>query len=104
MTREPLPNRRQCMTVPFEHNGVKYYATAGFYPDWRFGEVFISGAKVGSDSEAAAHAAAIAASLAIQNGCPLKTLRDAMPRLADGKTPADSLGACLDKLLAETAP
>lgn len=99
--REPLPNRRQCMTVPFEHNGVKYYATAGFYPDWRLGEIFLEGAKVGSMLQAQAHAAAIGASLALQHGCAPETLRDAMPRLEDGKAPADSLGACLDKLVGE---
>lgn len=101
MPREPLPNRRQCMTVPFEHNGVRFYATAGFYPDWRLGEIFLDGGKIGSDLQVQNHSGAIAVSLALQHGCPPETLRDAMPRLEDGKQPADSLGACLDKLVGE---
>ena len=49
MPRERLPNRRQAETLDLWHGGQRYHFTVGEYPDGRPGEVFIHGAKPGSD-------------------------------------------------------
>ena len=49
MPRERLPDRRQAETVDLWHGGQRYHLTVGEYNDGRPGEVFIHGAKPGSD-------------------------------------------------------
>ncbi len=50
MPRERLPDRRQAETVDLWHGGQRFHVTIGQYPDGRPGEVFIHGAKPGSDT------------------------------------------------------
>jgi hypothetical protein len=57
--------------------------------------VFLQAGKVGSDVQALARDAAVAVSLALQFGTPLKTLREAMTRNDDG-LPAGPMGRLLD--------
>jgi len=82
--REVLPKRRESETISFEHAGFDYIATLGFHPDGRIGEVFLDSGKAGTSLSIATRDAAIAASLALQHGCPVETLRGAFLRNPDG--------------------
>jgi|SRR6516164_4971983 ribonucleoside-diphosphate reductase alpha chain len=93
--RERLENRRASVTFEFDLDHLHYTCTVSRFPDGRLGEVFLSNHKGGSQSDARARESAIAASLALQFGCPLETLRGAVLRNADG-TPSTPLGAALD--------
>ena len=97
MTREKLPNRRPRTPIEFELGGHRFTGGAGHYPDGRIGEVFLSGNKPNSPRDIDVKDAAIAASLAIQFGCPPEVLRHAFLRDDDGK-PAGVLGCLFDKL------
>jgi hypothetical protein len=77
MTRERLPNRRTAELLDFEHNGRKWTATFGRGADRKILEIFLDTPKASSVGELAADAA-IVASLALQSGCPLQTLRHAL--------------------------
>jgi hypothetical protein len=95
MTRESLPNRRLAESFNFECCGLAYTATIGRFRDGRLAEVFLQNHKPGSQSDSNARDAAVAASLALQHGCPLETLRRALLRDSQGR-PSTPLGAALD--------
>lgn len=97
MTRERLPNRRLRKPISFDHWSRQYTGGAGLYPDGRIGEVFLTTGKTGTDLNTMTQDAAIAASMAIQFGCPIKTLRDAFLREDDGR-PSGPMGALFDML------
>jgi hypothetical protein len=101
--RQVLPNRRHNETIRFVHGKQRYYGAVGYYPDperfylpdlKRPAEIFLDAGKPGTDIQHMARAGAVAVSLALQYGCPLKVLIDALPVLEDG-TAADPLGAML---------
>lgn len=100
--RQYLPNRRPCETVDFECNGLRYVASIARYPDGRLAEIFISNAKVGSHSDAAAKDSSVACSIALQYGVPVDVIRKALLRDSRG-CPSSPLGAALDRLAAEGA-
>jgi ribonucleoside-diphosphate reductase alpha chain len=79
MARERLPNRRIAETFELEVNGLRYTVTIGRH-DGRVLEVFLQNHKPGSQSDANARDAAVAASLALQFGCPLEMLQRALLR------------------------
>jgi hypothetical protein len=89
------PNRRESQQFALECNGLRFTATVSRFADGGFAEIFLQNDKPGSQSDANARDAAIAASLALQFGCSLDTLRRALLRNADG-SPATALGAALD--------
>ena len=99
MTRQRLPNRRFADTIEFEHDTgtstLHYVATVGHFEDGTVAEIFLNANKQGTFSDTNARDAAIAASLALQYGCPVTTLRKALTRNADG-SPAGPLGHLLD--------
>src|SRR5262245_13875872 len=97
--RERLPNRRAAETFEVEINGLRYTATASRFADGRIGEIFVQNSKPGSTSDCYMRDAGISASLALQYGCPLETLRRALLRDPRG-VPSTPIGAALD-LLAE---
>jgi Family of unknown function (DUF6011) len=78
--RERLINRRASLTFELELGGLRYTATVSQFPDGRVAEVFLQNHKPGSQSDANARDSAIAASLALQYGCPLEVLRRALLR------------------------
>jgi hypothetical protein len=78
--RQRLRNRRPHWLYRFECDGQSYTGGIGRFEDGRIAEIFINGAKVGSTAEANAQDAAIVASLALQHGCPLETIRHALVR------------------------
>jgi ribonucleoside-diphosphate reductase alpha chain len=96
--RERLPNRRLSETFAFECNGLRYLAGVSRYGDGRLAEIFISNAKAGSHSDAAAKDSAVVASLALQFGVPLEVIRHALLRDSNGR-PSSPLGAALDLIV-----
>lgn len=102
--RDQLPNRRYGETFELQHGGKRavFTVTLGRYPDGRVGEVFVSGGKSGSESEANVRDGAILASLAIQHGAPIATLAAAITREGDG-SPSTIIGVVLDQLAKEGA-
>lgn len=98
-TRETLAQRRRSETFELRHGGqnTPYQITLGYYGDGRLGEVFISGAKVGSAVDAVARDGAVLVSLCLQHNVPLETIRHAITREADG-SPSTIIGAVVDRL------
>jgi ribonucleoside-diphosphate reductase alpha chain len=72
-----------------------YTGGIGRFDDGRIAEIFINGSKAGSTVEANAQDAAIIASLALQHGCPLETIRHALGRTGGIGGP---LAALLDEV------
>jgi|SRR5262245_28307156 len=97
--RNVLPQRRYGETFELTHgkHNTAFQITTGHYPDGTIGEVFISGAKAGTDLEAVARDGAVLMSLALQHGCTIETMRHAITREQDGK-PSTIVGAVIDKL------
>ena len=95
--RERLRNRRQCESFEFSHGGFAFTLCAGFYPDGRIAEIFLSSHKPGSPIEAIARDAAVTVSIALQSGANLETIRAALTKDHDGG-PATPLGAALDAI------
>jgi hypothetical protein len=95
--RERLPNRRKSSTRAFQHAGMRFVVTAGYYADGRTAEVFISGERPGSGIEVLAHDAAVTLSIALQYGADLQVVRNALEKDSDG-APATILGAALSAL------
>lgn len=105
MMREPLPHRRSAESFVLEHmassgKAMAFTVTVGRYLDGRLGEVFVTGAKVGSELEAVARDAAVILSIALQHGVPLEPLANAITREADGR-PASVIGSILDRVNSE---
>jgi hypothetical protein len=93
--RNRLPNRRPAETIAFERDGSHYQMTVGYFPDGAVGEIFLNHDRSDSLLDVLAHDAAILASLALQFGCPLETIRHAIKRDRGG-TAASPIGAALD--------
>lgn len=98
--RERLPNRRDSLVFEIELHGLHYTATVSRFADGRPGEVFLQNHKPGSQSDANARDSAVAASLALQFGCPLEVLRRAVLR-DPGGAPSTPLGAALDVIVSQ---
>jgi hypothetical protein len=99
-SRRRLPNRRGSVTFTLEVGGLKFTATASRFDDGLLGELFLQNHKADSTAGIMASDAAIAASLALQFGCPVETLRKALCRDARGNA-TGPLGAALDRLAAD---
>jgi hypothetical protein len=93
--RDHMPTRRFAIGTEFERDGARFAMTAGFYPDGRPGEIFLNADRANSLLDFLMSDAAILASLALQFGCPLETLRHAIKRDSSG-TAASPIGAALD--------
>jgi hypothetical protein len=78
--RQRLQNRRQHWLYRFECDGQSYTGGIGRFDDGRIAEIFINGSKVGTAAETNAQDAAIVASLALQHGCPIESIRHALAR------------------------
>ncbi len=102
--RKRLPNRRRSVTHEITIEGKVYAVTFGYYPDSGIAEVFIAGAKTGSEMDAMLSDGAILASLALQHGTPPAALAKTMSRLPTddldrlATRPASPLGAAMDLL------
>jgi hypothetical protein len=101
--RELLPSRRRSELISFEHEGLRFHGSVSRYSDGRIAEFFLDLEKPGGTAGIAARDAAVAASLALQFGCPVATLRRALTRLTDGSA-AGPLGRLLDLVEREPDP
>lgn len=95
MIRTRLPNRRASQTYEFTHENHTYLGSVSFDRCGRPLEIFLSTRKPGSGVETVSRDGAVLASLALQHGASLETLRRAVTRLDNG-LPAGPLGALLD--------
>ena len=93
-SRERLRNRRHSETFTLGLHGLHYVASFSRFDDGRVAEVFLHH-KPASQSDSHARDSAIAASLALQFGCPLDVLRRALLRDAQGRA-STPLGRALD--------
>jgi ribonucleoside-diphosphate reductase alpha chain len=92
-----LPDRRGHELLDFEHGGIRYTVGAGWFEDGGLAEIFLSAAKHGTAVDTNARDAAVAASLLLQHGCPVDTLRRALTRNGDGSA-SGPLAHALDLL------
>jgi hypothetical protein len=97
--RDLLPQRRECSTFTMRYGGqnTEFTITTGHYEDGEIGEVFVNGAKAGSEMESVTRDAAVLLSLAIQHGVPIKTIKHAITRDRDGQA-TTIIGAVIDKI------
>ena len=102
MPRERLPARRQCETVDLHYGGQRFHLTIGQYDDGRPGEVFLHGAKVGSDVDGLCGDVAVLISRLLQFGDDPASLAAGVGRLGNGD-PASIIGAIADVLAAKAA-
>jgi len=102
--RQRLPNRRAHELRDLDFAGKRFVVGFGRYDDGRLAEIFVDTAKPGAtDLDHVARDAAVCASLGLQSGVDLETLRAAISRDAHG-SPAGLLGAALDLIAREIAP
>lgn len=99
MNRRKLPERRHAETIEFQHatgaSALKYIGTVGRFATGELAEIFLNCRKSDTLADINARDGAIAASLALQYGCPLETLSHAMARKPDGEA-MGPLGHLLD--------
>ena|SRR5215468_958137 len=102
-TRRRLPDRRPHLVLDFEHGGFRYTAGIGFFDEacQQPAEIFLTTNKQGRLVDINARDGAIAASLLLQHGCPVETLRRALTRNGDG-TASGPLAHALDLLQQQT--
>jgi hypothetical protein len=98
--RRRLPNRRASLTFNFVCGKHEYTATISFFPGTnQLAEIFLGNGRAGSDVDAAAKDSAVVASITLQHGVSVDTIRRAL--LRDSRGIASSpLGVALD-LIAE---
>jgi hypothetical protein len=96
-TLRRLPNRRGHELLRFKHGGIQYTASAGRFENGDLAEIFLSTSKHGTAIDVNARDAAIAASLLLQHGCHVDTLRKALTRNSDGSA-SGPLARALDLL------
>jgi hypothetical protein len=101
-TRRRLASRRGSETFSLECAGPSYTCTISRFPDGEIAEVFLNSHKNGSSADTAARDSAICASLGLQFGVPLETIRKALCRDSHGRA-SGPLGVALDCLAAEVA-
>jgi ribonucleoside-diphosphate reductase alpha chain len=101
--RRRLPNRRGSVTFALEAGGLRFTCTASWFDDGSLGEVFLQNHKADSTAGIMASDSAIAASLALQYGCPPEVLQKALSRDARGD-PTGPLGIVLDTLYRKQPP
>ncbi|BCA00020.1 TSCPD domain-containing protein [Bradyrhizobium diazoefficiens] len=89
--RTRLRDRRAHWLFRFECDGQSYTGGIGRFEDGTIAEVFINGTKVGTAAKTNAQDAAIVASLALQHGCPVETIRHALARSGGATGPLATL-------------
>ena len=95
--RRRLPNRRNSETFRFDWLGMSFTATISRFPDGSLAEIFLTNRKIGSHADTAARDSAVVASIALQFGADLETLRKALLRDQRGVA-SGPLGTALDAI------
>ena len=98
--RRRLSNRRRSETIAFDWLGMNFVATFSRFPNGDLAEIFLSNGRVNSHADTAARDSAVVASLALQHGTPLETLRRALLRDSQGVA-SGPLGTALDLIATE---
>lgn len=104
IARRTLPQRRMNTTFEFDHDMerggavFKYKCTLGYFEDGMLGEIFLNLNKHGVTLDASVQESAIIASIALQHGVPLATLRGAIAR-DPLDYPASPLGMAMDEIV-----
>lgn len=107
--RHRLPNRRPCVSYDIVVRGQPYVATIGYDPGTgRPLELFLFGAKTGSDMQFALDDAAVTISIAAQLGLDASAVVRSISRLPSPiddvpREPATVLGLALDLFAAAQA-
>ncbi len=101
--RRRLPGRRESLTETIEFargdgQVIRYEATVGFDELGRPKELFLFGAKEGTDMAAVLADTSVALSVALQHGVGAEAMRLSVSRVGDPKMPASIVGAALDLL------
>jgi hypothetical protein len=99
--RRRLPNRRASVSFNFEVAGLRYSCTASKFDDGQIGEIFLNNHKTNSAADCNARDSAVVASLALQHGVPLDTIRKALMRDSRGRA-SGPLGEALDLIAGAT--
>jgi hypothetical protein len=103
MMRRRLPNRRSSETFTLHWGSLKFVATVSRFADGTVAEIFLSNAKCDSTADTIARDLAVVASIALQHGASVETLRGALLRDARG-APSGPLGIVLDMIRDGAAP
>jgi hypothetical protein len=93
--RRRLSNRRASTTFTLESQGLAFTVTVSAFDSGELAEVFITNHRAQSGAGIMASDSAIAASLALQYGCPADVLRKALSRDTRGRANGP-LGVALD--------
>ena len=101
--RDRLPNRRGHILLNIEAGGFRYVAGVGHYADGRLAEIFLNAEKGGTAVDDAARDSAVVASIALQHGVGIETIRHALMRNGSGLA-SGPLGVLLDLLASQTEP
>jgi hypothetical protein len=96
-TRRRLPDRRPSITFNVHAFSLRFTVAASPFDDNSIGELFIQNHKADSGAGIMASDSAIAASLALQYGCPADVLRKGLSRDTRGNA-SGPLGVALDML------
>jgi hypothetical protein len=95
--RTRLPNRRPNETQEFNRDGINIKMTVGFKPAGEIGEIFLNADRANSMLDVLMSDAAIIASIALQQGVPLRQITHAIKRDKFGIA-ASPIGAALDRI------
>ena len=96
--RQRLPDRRPSQVFDLEALGLTFTVTASRFDDGSIAETFIQNHKTNSAAGLLASDCAIAASLALQFGCPAEVLARALQRDSRGDA-SGPLGQALDRII-----
>lgn len=103
--RERLPDRRAAFAIEYRFQNHDLIAHIGRYGDHehgRVGEIFITCKKTGNDMDTIVRALSTVASIAMQYGADVDTIRKALPRNPRDE-PMEPLGTILDLVAKEVA-
>lgn len=95
--RTRLPERRESPAFEYEHGEATYRAQFSEGENGGLMEVFLNAGKEGTALDIMGRECGAILSIALQHGTPLKTIRDALPKLATGK-PAGPVGKALSEI------
>ena len=102
--RTRLDNRRAAEHIAFDYKGHPMIANVGTANAGRIKELFLVHAgKAGTDLNISMLEVSVAVSMALQHGCDLDTLREAMPR-GEHNEPQGVIGKLLDILAEDVKP
>ena len=100
LVRQRLPNRRLAVTHDLDIGGRRYQATVGLDERCRPRELFLAGAKAGSDMAAVLADLAVGVSVALQHGVAAEAMAVSVGRAGAPPTAISIVGAALDLLAA----